>query len=160
MADILDPLLTEVVTTTPTVSVLTSVDIDLDLERTKAAALIMAIDVGFDQSAQADADDWSYALIARPDYAVQTVGDAVEGWRDPDFIGGEHWRTGGAPAAGYTIVPGSGFMVIPGGGYLTTRRMSALIFSDNASIEWSFRVWYKLVILTSKEIDDFFFLRR
>jgi len=159
MGQILEPLLTEVVTTTPTVSVLTSINIDLDLERTKAAALIVAAGVGFDPTAYVTADDLAWALVGRPDYAVQTATDLVEPWRDPDFITGQAQRFNVVTTGG-GIVPSSYQLDVPGGGYLTTRRLSFLIFDDNASIEWSVRVWYKLVILTSKEIEDFFFLRR
>lgn len=159
MARDLEPLLSFVVSTTPAINVLTAIDIDLGLERSGLAANIKMIEAAWDPSAYVTTDDISWGIVARPDYAVVATGDLIEGFKDPDWIGGDAFRFSVVTTGG-GVVPSSGRILIPGDGYLVTRRMSGLIFSDNANIVWALRVYYKLAVLTSADIENFFFTRR
>jgi len=163
MVRILEPLLSERVAITPTVSVLTPIDIDLDLERSRAAALILAVEGDLESSfALSDRDDFVWAVVARPDVVVVVATDFLEPMRDPDYIGGISY-TYDVLTTGAVIQSQAGKdikYVIPGGGYLVTRRMTGFVFNDQGSIPQGVRVWYKMVLLSDAEIADFFFLRR
>lgn len=159
MPRFLEPLLSFSVQATPTVSVLTTLDIDLGLARSGLAANIVGLEAAWDASAYVTADDVSWGVIARPDYTVNTVTDIVEGFRDPDWIGGQAFRFSVVTEGG-GVVPSSGRVDIPGGGYLVTRRLTGLVFSDNAAIGWNIRVYYRLAVLSPSEIEAFFFTRR
>jgi len=159
MPRFLEPLLSFAVTTTPSVSVLTAIDVDLGLERSGLAANIYEVEAAFDPSAYVTADDVSWGVVARPDYAVISATDPVEIFRDPDFLAGQAFRFNVVTTGG-GVVPSVQSKEVKGGGYLATRRLSAVIFSDNASIEWTIRVWYRLAVLTTAEIEAFFFSRR
>jgi len=158
MVRVLEPLLSQLAQSDPATGVLTAVDVDLDLERSRTAALIMAVTISRDGSVIVDANDWTWALIGRPDYAVQTVGNGHEPFEDVDFIAGESHRYD-VLTSGTVLTPLSNTLEVPGGGYLVTRRMSALFFTD-VDIDMFLRVWYKMVLLSDAEIADFFFLRR
>lgn len=159
MPRLLEPLLSFAVQITPSVSVLTAIDIDLGLERSGLAANIFAIEGAWDAAAYVTADDISFGVVARPDYAVVSATDIIEGFKDPDWIGGEAFRFSVVTEGG-GVVPSSKLVTVPGPGYLVTRRMSALVFSDNASIAWVVRVYYQLAVLSTSEIESFFFSRR
>jgi len=158
MVRILEPLLSHIAQTDPATGALTVVDVDLDLERSRAAALVLGISCVKDAHVIIDGDDFSWALIGRPDYAVQTAANSVEGPEDPDFIAGKAYRYD-VLTDGTTIVENTWDVPVMGGGYLVTRRMSALFFTD-VDVDMRLRVWYKMVLLSDAEIADFFFLRR
>ncbi len=160
MAEVLEPLLIEIDNVTLGAATLTPRNIDLDLERTRLGAMVYGVVSAFLPSTNTDADDRSTVLIGRPDYAVVSAVDFDEGFGDPDFIVGRHksmrLTTSGMIDGIYSL---EAYLPPNAGGYLNTRRMSLLLFEDNA-VQVRSAIYYKLAFLTTKEIERFFFERR
>ncbi len=128
---------------------LTAIDVDFGLSEL-GAVLIVGIDGSYEPSAITSGDDRTIALIGRPDVAVQTVTESGEPWDDPDFIGGDRYRTSFSTNGGM-VEPLSFAQRIMGEGVLISRRASAMFFDDNA-VELTLGIWYHRALLSEQDL--------